>query len=442
MSKQPFFPIILAAGQGSRMKSDTPKVLHPVGGQPMLYHILATLKTMGCGQVCVVTAPNMGDVRATLGNAIDHAIQETPLGTAHAVLSAESYIKENQDPILVLYGDTPLIEAETLWLMLEALEHNHLVVLGMHRTDPKSYGRIFADETGRINRIVEAKDATLEERSHTLCNSGVMLIRHEVCLPLLKKVSNHNANKEFYLTDLIELGNQAGYQSKVIIRHYDELRGVNTRQDLSEVEHVFQDRKREEFMKLGVTLVDPSTVYFSFDTKIGPDVVIEPFVTVGPGTVIEKGVTLKSFTVIEGSHIQENAVIGPFARLRPGTKVGEKAKIGNFVEIKKSTLDKGAKVSHLSYIGDATIGENTNIGAGTITCNYDGFSKHETRLGKNVFVGSNTSLVAPLVVEDNAILGAGSVVTENVSKDSLVIARAPQQNIPQGASKFRDKRKK
>lgn len=437
MIKQPFYPVILAAGQGSRMKSDLPKVLHTVGGLPLLYHVIQTVQDMGCGDVCVVTSPNMKDIRTS--SEIQHAIQEKPLGTAHAVLSAASYIEKTKLPILVLYGDTPLIQENTLKLMVKALQEAHVVVLGMQVRVDNNYGRIFADNTGCINRIVEAKDATAAEKENSLCNSGVMLVRHDICLPLLQKVKNNNAKKEFYLTDLIELGNKAGYRSQVIIRDHDELRGVNTRQDLAEIEHAFQERKRVAFLDAGVTLVDPKTVYFSYDTLIGQDVIIAPHVVIGPKTTIESGAVIKSFSVLEGAHVGQGASVGPFARLRPGTYIGAKSKIGNFVEIKQSKLGEGTKVSHLSYIGDATLGAGVNIGAGTITCNYDGFRKHQTVLENNVFIGSNTSLVAPVHLEAGVMVAAGTVVTENAPKDSLVIARTGQHNIKDGAKRFRKK---
>jgi bifunctional UDP-N-acetylglucosamine pyrophosphorylase/glucosamine-1-phosphate N-acetyltransferase len=438
MKKHLFSSVILAAGQGSRMKSNIPKVLHHVGGQSLIDHLLATLKEMNCKDITLVTAPSMEETRNHFPK-IHHAIQKKAKGTADALLSAEKNFRD-QD-VLVLYGDTPLVQSSTLQRALEARQEAQIVVLGMRPKDPAQYGRIFSNDTGCINRIVEYKEATPSERENDLCNSGMMLIGKEA-LPLLKKINDQNANKEFYLTDLVQLANDHGLKTQVIEAPFSELQGINTRADLAEVEHSFQQRKRQKMMELGVTLLDPSTVYFSFDTKIDPDSYIEPNVFFGLGVLLAENVHIRANSYIEGATIGSGSVIGPFARIRPETNIEPCVKVGNFVEIKKSTLEKGSKVSHLSYMGDTHLGKDVNVGAGAITANYDGFNKYKTKIEAGASIGVNVSLVAPLTIGKNAIVGAGSVVTEDIPSDTLTLARSPQHNIKGAAKRFRDKRTK
>lgn len=420
------------------MKSAVPKVLHSVGGQSLIDHVLGALKELNCQHITLVTAPSMEETREHFPK-IHHAIQKKAQGTADALLSAEKNF-HNQD-VLVLYGDTPLVQASTLQKALDARQEAQIVVLGMRPQDPAQYGRIFADDTGCISRIVEYKEATLSERENNLCNSGMMLIGKEA-LPLLKKISNKNANGEFYLTDLVRLANEHGLKAQVIEAPFSELQGINTRADLAEVEYSFQQRKRFQMMESGVTLVDPSTVCFSFDTEIGQDSYIEPNVFFGRNVKLANNVHIRANSYIEGAAIGAGSVIGPFARIRPETKIGSQVKVGNFVEIKKSTLEQGSKVSHLSYIGDSHLEEDVNVGAGAITANYDGFNKYKTKIEKGASIGVNVSLVAPLTIGKNAIIGAGSVVTEDVPLDALALTRPPQNNIKDAAKRFREKRTK
>ena len=420
------------------MKSAVPKVLHSVGGQSLIDHLLQTLKELNCKDITLVTAPSMEETRNHFPK-IHHAIQKKAKGTADALLSAEKNF-HNQD-VLVLYGDTPLVQASTLQQALDARQEAQIVVLGMRPEDPAQYGRIFADDTGCISRIVEYKDASPSERENNLCNSGMMLIGKEA-LPLLKKIGNKNANGEFYLTDLVRLAHDHGVKSKVIEASFPELQGINTRADLAEVEYSFQQRKRHQMMESGVTLVDPETVYFSFDTEIGQDSHIEPNVFFGLNVTLSSNVHIRANSYIERASIGSHSVIGPFARIRPETTIGSHVKVGNFVEIKKSTLEEGSKVSHLSYIGDAHLGEDVNVGAGAITANYDGFNKYKTKIEKGASIGVNVSLVAPLTIGKNAIIGAGSVVTEDVPSDALTLTRSPQDNIKGAAKRFREKRRK
>ncbi len=420
------------------MKSALPKVLHKIGGQSLIAHLLSTLKTLNCRDITLVTAPSMEETRSQFPK-IHHATQKKPLGTANALLSAEKFF-HNQD-VLVLYGDTPLVQESTLQKALEAAQDVHVVVLGMRPEDPAQYGRIFADDKGYISRIVEYKEANPEELQNNLCNSGMMLIRKEA-LPLLKEIRDKNSKKEFYLTDLVQLANDHGLKAQVIEAPFWELQGINTRVDLAEVEFSFQQTKRHQMLESGVTLVDPYSVYFSFDTEIGEDSYIEPNVFLGAGVTLAKNVHVRANSYIEGATIGSDSVIGPFARIRPETKIETQVKVGNFVEIKKSTLEKGSKVSHLSYIGDSHLGEKVNVGAGVITANYDGFNKYKTNVEAGASIGVNVSLVAPLTIGKNAIIGAGSVVTQDVPSDALTLTRPPQDNIKGAAKRFRDKRTK
>lgn len=431
--------IILAAGQGTRMKSSTHKVLHPVAGRPMLLHLLATVESLGVERKVVVVGAGREQVEAAVaGHGVDIAVQTEQLGTGHAVAQAREALGHFAGDVLILYGDVPLVRAETMRAMIERLnmgDEPRSVVLGFRPDDAAAYGRIIASEQGLIEKMVEFKDATPEERAVMLCNSGLMAVRAAELFVLLDSIGNNNAAGEYYLPDIVML---PGAQSAVIETDAEEVAGVNSRIELAAVEASWQARRREEAMREGVTLIAPETVFFSYDTALGRDVVIEPQVVFGPGVTVEDNVTIHSFSHIEGAVVRKGAEIGPYARLRPGADIGVKAKVGNFVEIKKATLGEGAKANHLSYIGDASVGAGANIGAGTITCNYDGFFKYRTEIGAGAFIGSNSALVAPVKVGDGAIVGAGSILTQDVSADALALVRAPQQEKAGWAKRFRE----
>ena len=438
---RPFAAIILAAGKGTRMKSDVHKVLHPIAGRAMLDHLLGVLDGLGPARKVVVVGSGREQVEhlveARKGEVV---VQEQQLGTAHAVLQAEETLGGFAGDVLILYGDTPLIEAETMARMLDRLNADDapaVVVVGFRPDDPLAYGRILARDDGTIDKMVEYKDATPEERAVNLCNSGMMAVRGEDLFDLLAKVGNDNAAGEYYLPDIVMLAAADGRRSAVIEAQPWEMAGVNSRAELALVEAEWQRRRRLEAMADGVTLVAPDTVWFAHDTIVGRDCVIEPNVVFGPGVRVADGVRIRAFSHIEGAYIATGAEIGPYARLRPGAEIGEKARVGNFVEVKKARLGKGAKANHLSYIGDADVGAGANIGAGTITCNYDGFFKYPTKIGEGAFIGSNSALVAPVSVGVNAIVGAGSVVTRDVADDALALARGEQSERPGWAARFR-----
>lgn len=432
--------IVLGAGNGTRMKSSKPKVMHEIAHLPMVQHVQNLLEHIKCGQKILVTSPNMNKARESL-EGYAHAIQEKPLGTGHAVLAAADYI-DGQKDVLVLYGDTPLITEETLKKMIAARKKYDLVVLGMHPENPGQYGRLIMDDAGWLIRIVEYKEATPTEKKITFCNSGIVLINGNHALDLLKKIKNKNTKGEYYLTDIVEIASAQGLKATAVSGSAQELIGVNSCTDLAKAERIFQDRQRQKFMDHGVTLRDPATTYFSYDTKIEGGCCIEPNVYFGPGVMLEKDVTLKANSYLEDCHIKSNVSIGPFARIRPGTEISEDAKVGNFVEIKKSKIGKGSKVSHLSYIGDSVLGQDVNIGAGTITCNYDGYNKYKTTLEDGVFIGSNASLVAPVTIGKNAIIGAGSTITKNVTEDDIALTRSDQKSIKGGARKFKSRKER
>lgn len=439
--------IILAAGKGTRMKSDLPKVLHKVAGVPMVGHVVQRALDVDATPIAVVIAPGMdmvASVARDIGGDIDVAYQREQLGTAHAVLAAKEALGGFEGHLLVLYGDTPLLTAGTLKKVLAALDRDPkcaVAVLGFMPEDPGAYGRLVV-ENGKLVRIVEANDATEDELDIVFCNSGVMALRGGIAWDLLSQVKNDNAKDEYYLTDVVAIARAKGFHAVAVEGDPDEVLGVNSRNELATAEAIFQWRARQAHMAAGVTLTDPDSVFFAADTKLGRDVVIEPNVFFGPGVTIADGAHIKAFSHIEGTSIGKKAVVGPFARLRPGTELGEKAKIGNFVEIKKAKVEHGAKISHLSYIGDATVGAEANIGAGTITCNYDGYNKAKTVIGKEAFIGSNSALVAPVTVGDGAIVAAGSVVTEDVPADALVLSRVRQESKPNWAKGFRAKQDK
>ncbi|NVJ97172.1 MAG: bifunctional UDP-N-acetylglucosamine diphosphorylase/glucosamine-1-phosphate N-acetyltransferase GlmU [Alphaproteobacteria bacterium] len=432
--------IILAAGKGTRMKSKLHKVLHPVGGRPMLHHLLESVQELGTDKTIVVVGAEREQVVAA-AQGCDLVTQDEQLGTGHAVMMARDVLKDHTGDVIVLYGDVPFIPTSVMQAMIDmrhVSDDTGLVVLGFRPNDPARYGRLVVNWAGELERIAEYKDASEEERAIDLCNSGMMLVDGQSLFGWLDQLSNDNAAGEYYLTDLVAVARANGRKALVVEAAEEDVLGVNSRADLAYAEACFQTRKRCEAMEAGVTLVDPTTVYFSYDTILGTDVTIEPGVFFGPGATIEDGVTIKAYSHIEGAKVRKGATIGPFARLRPAADIGEGAKIGNFVEIKKAKLDAGVKVSHLSYIGDATIGADANIGAGTITCNYDGFLKFQTTIGAGAFIGSNTSLVAPVMVGDGALVGAGSVITKDVEADALAVARGKQLGKAGFAAKFRE----
>ncbi|HLL59801.1 MAG TPA: bifunctional UDP-N-acetylglucosamine diphosphorylase/glucosamine-1-phosphate N-acetyltransferase GlmU [Allosphingosinicella sp.] len=442
-TNRPFAAVILAAGKGTRMKSDVHKVLHPIAGRAMLDHLLGVVEGLGPARKVVVVGSGREQVeRLVDARAGEVVVQEQQLGTAHAVQQAESKLGGFAGDVLILYGDTPLVEAETMSHMLSRLnapDAPAVVVVGFRPEDPAAYGRILAAPDGTIQKMVEHKDANEAERAVNLCNSGLMAARAEDLFPLLGKVGNDNAAGEYYLPDIVMLAAAEGKSSVVIEAQPWEMAGVNSRAELALVEAEWQRRRRLKAMADGATLVAPETIWFAHDTEIGRDCLIEPNVVFGPGVRIADGVTIRAFSQIEGATIATGAEIGPYARLRPGAEIGEKAKVGNFVEVKKSRLGPGAKANHLSYIGDADVGEGANIGAGTITCNYDGFLKYQTRIGAGAFIGSNSALVAPVAIGEGAIVGAGSVVTRDVGADALAVARGKQEERPGWAARFKSR---
>ena len=433
--------IVLAAGEGTRMKSDTPKVLHRVAGRSMLAHVLASVAAAGVDQVAVVVGPGRDDVRAEAQRVTPHAQifeQTERLGTAHAVLAARAAIAAGCDDLLVLFADTPLVTGETVLALRAALADGAAVAaLGFHAADPYGYGRLLQDPAGRLVAIREEKDATAEERAVRLCNAGLMAIDGADALALLQSIGNQNAKGEYYLTDIVELVEAQGRDARVVVADETEVLGVNDRVQLSQAEAVAQTRLRRAAMTAGVTMIAPDTVFLCADTSFGRDVMIEPHVVIGPGVAIGDGAVIHAFSHLEGATVGMGATIGPFARLRPGTTLAENAKVGNFVEIKNASVAAGAKVNHLTYIGDADIGAKANIGAGVITCNYDGFFKYRTVIGENAFVGSNSALVAPVTIGAGAYVGSGSVVTKDVTGDALAVARGRQMEKTGWATQFR-----
>lgn len=437
--------IILAAGKGTRMKSDTPKVLHPVACRPMLGHVMRTAKQAGCATQAVVTSPDMPMVDAYV-HSVDEGVmiahQSEQLGTGHAVLAAREALKDHKGNVVVLFGDSPLITAPTIESMLRTLSKDPklaVVVFGFQVDHPPAYGRLMMDDDRNLHAIVEAKDATPEQLAVTWCNSGVMAIRGSLIWDLLEQIGSDNAQGEYYLTDIVAVARRMGYQCRVAEGDAQEALGVNSRSQLAEVEALIQQRLRTAAMDEGVSMIDPTSVFLAADTRLGRDVTIQPNVFFGPGVAVGDGVEIRAHSHIEGTVIGNHAVIGPFARLRPGSNIGADCKIGNFVEIKKADIQEGAKISHLSYIGDAYVGEAANIGAGTITCNYDGYKKYHTEIGRDVFIGSNSALVAPVVIGSGAYVGAGSVVTEDVKADSLSLARSRQSHKDEWATNFRQR---
>ncbi len=432
--------IVLAAGEGTRMRSTRPKVLHSIAGRSLLAHVLGAVKGSGARETAVVIGPGQDEVAAeALRLSPDAAIfvQKERRGTAHAVLAAKPALERAHGDVLIVYGDTPLIKPETLARLREPLAAGAAVaVLGFRPADPTGYGRLIM-QGDELIAIREELDASASEKAITLCNGGFMAFAGQNALPILERIGNDNRKGEFYLTDAIEIGRGMKLRCAAIEVEEDEVRGINTKTQLAEAEAVAQQRLRQSAMEAGVTLVAPETVHLSTDTKFGRDVVVEPYVVFGEKVVVEDGAVIHSFSHLAGSHVGKGVSVGPFARLRPGAKLGDGARIGNFVEVKEATIEAGAKANHLSYIGDAFVGANANVGAGTICCNYDGTDKHRTTIGKGAFIGSNSALVAPVDIGEGAYVGSGSVITGNVPADALALGRARQVVKEGWASRLR-----
>ncbi|MCR9270128.1 MAG: bifunctional UDP-N-acetylglucosamine diphosphorylase/glucosamine-1-phosphate N-acetyltransferase GlmU [Hyphomonadaceae bacterium] len=435
--------VILAAGQGTRMRSALPKVLHQVGGRAMVDWSVALARSIGCEKIVVVCSPSgqavQNHIQATLG-AEAIAIQDPPLGTGHAVLAAKDALAGFEGDMVVLYGDTPLIPAEAVEALFDLLSDGATVgVLGFDAVDPGAYGRLITNGAGALESIVEAKEATPEQLDVTLCNSGVMAADAETMFELLSRVTNDNAKGEYYLTDIVALARGDEKPCGVVVCDEADVLGVNSRVELAQAERAFQVKMRRAVLASGVTMTAPETVFFSHDTEIENDVLIEPSVVFAPGVSIKSGTRIRAFSHLEGASVAENCEIGPYVRLRPGAVLEQGVKIGNFVEVKKTRMGAGAKANHLSYLGDGDVGAGANIGAGTIFCNYDGFLKYQTKVGKGAFVGSNSSLVAPVTIGDGAYVGSGSVVTKDVEDNALAVARGRQMQKSGWATAFRDK---
>jgi bifunctional UDP-N-acetylglucosamine pyrophosphorylase / glucosamine-1-phosphate N-acetyltransferase len=444
MPKRSCLAIVLAAGEGTRMRSALPKVMHKVGGLPMLGHVIAAAETAGATRLAVVVGPSAAPVREFVtGHSAEAAIYEQTerLGTGHAVLAAKKEFNADADDVIVLYGDTPLLTSRPLTRLRSALAKGaDVVALGFRTANPTGYGRLVM-EKGRLVAIREEKDADKAEREIDFCNAGVMAFRGSAA-PLLKKIRNANAKGEYYLTDLVAIASKAGRTVIAIEGDESEFLGVNSRIELAAAERVFQHRARRAAMEGGVTLTAPETVWFSHDTKLARDVSVEPNVFFGPGVSVGEGATIRANSHIDGARIAAGATVGPFARLRPGADIGPNAHIGNFVEIKNAAIDEGAKVNHLTYVGDAHVGAAANVGAGTITCNYDGFDKHHTEIGAGAFIGSNSALVAPVTIGAGAYVASGSVVTMDVPDDAMAVARGRQVNKPRWAAKLKAHRQR
>ncbi|MEP6786143.1 MAG: bifunctional UDP-N-acetylglucosamine diphosphorylase/glucosamine-1-phosphate N-acetyltransferase GlmU [Sphingomonadales bacterium] len=432
--------IVLAAGQGTRMKSDVHKVLHPIAGRPMLLHLLASAAALNPARTIVVAGARREQIEAAVAPlGIEVVLQADQLGTGHAVLQAADSLAGFDGDVVILYGDVPLVRSATMVSLIDRLnaaDAPAAVVLGFRPVDAGAYGRVVA-QSGVIEKMVEFKDASDAERAVNLCNSGLMAVRANDLFALLVRVGNANAAGEYYLPDIVMLADGDGRASAVIEADAQEVAGVNSRAELAAVEAQWQGIRRTQAMADGATLIAPHTVWFSWDTRIGRDVVIEPDVFFGPGVSVADGATIHAFSHLEGASVGLKAEVGPFARLRPGAVLGEKTKIGNFVEVKKTTMGAGAKANHLTYLGDAEVGAGANVGAGTITCNYDGFFKYKTEIGAGAFVGSNSALVAPVTIGPGAIVAAGSVITADVAPDSLAVARGKQESKPGWAAGFR-----
>ncbi len=438
--------IILAAGKGTRMRSREPKVLHRLAGRPMIEHVLASAASLSPERMILVVGPGLETAIGGLdchGAAVACVVQEQPLGTAHAVMTSRSLLEGFDGDVVVLYADTPLVRGETLARLVRTRRETAgaaAAVLGFRADEPAAYGRLIVGSDGTLQRIVEHAEATESERAVTLCNAGMMAIEGRRLFELLDAIDNDNEAGEYYLTDLPAAAVARGRVCAVAEAPAEEVMGINDRAQLAAAEGIVQSRLRETVMARGATLADPSAIWLSFDSRIGRDVVIGPNVVIGPGVIIEDGVEIKPFSHLEGVRVREGAIIGPFARLRPGSDIGENARIGNFVELKNSTVEPGAKINHLSYVGDARVGKGANVGAGTITCNYDGYIKSHTEIGEGAFIGSNAALVAPVSIGEGAIIGAGSVITDDVEADAIAVARGAQQQRKGAAARRRARR--
>jgi bifunctional UDP-N-acetylglucosamine pyrophosphorylase/glucosamine-1-phosphate N-acetyltransferase len=445
MTARSSLTVVLAAGEGTRMRSSLPKVLHPVAGQSLLSHVLRAAPNGGEASLAVVVGPDhqtVADETRRVRSDATTFVQRERLGTAHAVLAAREAIAAGADDLLVAFGDTPLISAETFERLRAPLKNGAaLAVLGFRAADPTGYGRLVV-ENGRLVAIREQADASAEERKITLCNAGVMAFDGRRALGILEAIGNANSKGEYYLTDAVAIVREKGLEAVVIETSEDEVRGINTKAQLAEAEAVLQARLRKAAMEAGVTLIAPETVYLAADTRFGRDVTVEPFVVIGPGVSIGDGAVIHSFSHIVEATIGKKVSVGPYARLRPGTSLGDGSRIGNFVETKAAILEEGVKVNHLSYVGDAHVGANSNLGAGTITCNYDGFLKHKTLIGKGAFIGTNSSLVAPVKIGAGAYIGSGSVITKDVPDDAMALERSEQTVREGGAARYRESKMK
>jgi bifunctional UDP-N-acetylglucosamine pyrophosphorylase / glucosamine-1-phosphate N-acetyltransferase len=427
--------IILAAGQGTRMKSGLPKVLHPVGGRAMLDHAIDAAEGLGCERVIVVVGNHSPEVRAHVEKrlgAASIAVQDPPLGTGHAVLAARDLMADFDGQVIVTYGDVPLLKAADI----APAFGDALTVVGFEARDATGYGRLLIDADGGLEAIVEHKEASPDQLRVTACNSGVMAAPSRLLFELLAEVRNDNAKGEYYLTDVVALARARGEPARAVFAGEDAVMGVNSQGELAQAEALFQKVRREELLASGVRMPAPDTVFVSWDTVVEPGAVIEPYVVFGPGAVVRAGARVRAFSHVEGAEVGPDAEVGPYGRLRPGAVLGQGARVGNFVEVKNVTMGAGAKANHLSYLGDGAVGAGANIGAGTIFCNYDGFFKHRTEVGQGAFVGSNSSLVAPVTIGAGAMVGSGSVVTQDVAPGDLALARSKQQALPGWAARF------
>ncbi|MDR2077903.1 MAG: bifunctional UDP-N-acetylglucosamine diphosphorylase/glucosamine-1-phosphate N-acetyltransferase GlmU [Rickettsiales bacterium] len=440
--------VVLCAGKGLRMSSKKSKILHKLGGLEIINHIVNTLRSIDAEEIVLVASKDnkMELENISAGKNIEMAIQTDLSGTCSATRVGLEVLKNKDSTVLLTCGDVPFIKKETLGKMLDYITNtdNSLVVLGFNTKNMNNrYGKLVLNKKNELEKIIEYKDADSLQRNSTLCNAGIYMAKNSKLLEqFLGLVKNNNAAGEYYLTDIVELMAKNGLKCGYIVADENEVVGINSRKELSLAERIFQDFRREEFMNRGVTLIDPATTFFSYDTEIDNDVTIEPNVMLMTGVRIHSGVTIKSFSYLEGCEIESDVTVGPFARLRPGSILGKNSKVGNFCEIKNSRIGSNSKVSHLSYVGDSDVGENTNVGAGTVTCNYDGYSKFRTKIGENSFIGSNTILIAPVEVGENSLTAAGSVITKNVPANSIAAARAEQKNIPEGMLSYRKKREK
>lgn len=436
--------VILAAGESTRMKSSMSKVLHPVAGRAMIAHVMQAVAGAGVSAAALVVGRDADNVTKAAQRPdvqVEAFFQKERLGTGNAVLAAKDAIERGYDDVLIAYGDVPLLTSETLnAARAELAQDVDVVVIGFHTANPTGYGRLLV-ENGELVAIREEKDATDEERKVTWCNSGLMAIKGAKALDLLNRIGNNNAKGEYYLTDIVEVARSLGGKTVAIDAPETELTGCNNRAELAYIERLWQERRRNELMISGVSMIAPETVFLSWDTVIGQDALIEPNVVIGPGVTIEGGAVIHAFSHLEGAYVSAGATVGPYARLRPGANLAVDAKVGNFCEVKKAEIGAGAKVNHLTYIGDAFVGAGSNIGAGTITCNYDGINKHETRIGEGAFIGSNSSLVAPVSIGDGAYVASGSVITADVPADALALGRARQEIKEGRATVIRERAK-